>query len=866
MTVTKLPDFKSVFDSLPELYVILQPDLPAVKILGASQAYLAVIGKTERQVIGKDLFDILPDTSSLARQTGHGHLYHSIEQAVASQQPHTTGVMRYDIPSAGEGLELRYWQVTHYPVTDGSGRMSYIVQQVCDITDMVLTSEQQRISEQQIDEILATGLVGSWLWTDRDDLVTADKGLARMLGINEAEARQGLPLERFVSLIHVDDRNRVEQLIDKVFKKGSRFEAEFRTVDSRGVSHWVIARGRLTRDKAGHPVTFPGVMIDITDRKQAEEAVSESEARLRFMADAMPQLVWVVRPDGHHEYYNAQWYSYTGATPGTVGGDTWKEFFHPDDRKAADKRWHHCLQIGENYEMEYRLYHAPTGRYRWVIGRALPMKDAAGNIVKWYGTSTDIDDQKRSEQVQAFLSEATKALSLSLDYRKTLQQVAEMCVPEIADWCSVDLYDEQKGFEQVVVAHSDPTKVSLAIEHRRRNPPTDEARSGVAKVVKTGQPEFYPVITNNMLEEYIKDPDQLAFMTSLNLHAIIIAPLTIRDKPAGAISFVSADSGRYYEEDDLRMAEELASRISLAMTNASLYSASLHELHSRQQLEEELIKEKQNLEQRVQERTSQLQLTNQGLRDEIKRRREAEKALKIFSKELARSNQELQDFAYVSSHDLQEPLRKIRAFGDLLKNEYGDRLGEGGEYIERMQNAAIRMSKLIEDLLDFSRVSSKPVALRPVDLTQIVRDVVSDLEASITEAGAKLTVGDLPMVVANETHMRQLFQNLIGNALKFRQPDTSPTIKISARTTDEEVVIRVSDNGIGFSKAYAEKIFAVFQRLHNKDAYDGTGIGLAVCRKIVERYSGTITADSEINKGTTFTVKLPKVKEQKSGK
>lgn len=285
---------------------------------------------------------------------------------------------------------------------------------------------------------------------------------------------------------------------------------------------------------------------------------------------------------------------------------------------------------------------------------------------------------------------------------------------------------------------------------------------------------------------------------------------------------------------------------------SGVFSGILLEISDRKYLEKELLMEKQKLESRVKERTEQLHLTNQGLRDEVVRRREAEEELK-------RSNKELEDFAYVASHDLQEPLRKIQAFGDLLETEYKDELGDGSDYLNRIRAASSRMSKLIQDLLTFSRIATKSNPPEPVDLNEILVDVVDDLELRIADTEGTVDVGELPTVMADPTHMRQLFQNLIGNALKFHRVDDAPIVRIEQHTGDENCFeIRVCDNGIGFDRKYVDRIFSVFQRLHGREEYEGTGIGLAVCRKIVEQYDGTITAETKKNDGSTFIITLPK--------
>ncbi|MEP0872228.1 ATP-binding protein [Trichocoleus desertorum AS-A10] len=277
------------------------------------------------------------------------------------------------------------------------------------------------------------------------------------------------------------------------------------------------------------------------------------------------------------------------------------------------------------------------------------------------------------------------------------------------------------------------------------------------------------------------------------------------------------------------------------------------------------------LEQRVQERTQQLVAINTELAEEISERRKAEKELGTLVAKLEQSNRELQDFASVASHDLQEPLRKIQAFGDRLKLKCADSLPpEGKDYLERMQNAAQRMQTLINDLLAFSRVTTKAQPFIPVDLGTIVQEVLSDIEVQIQRVGGCIEADYLPTIEADPLQMRQLFQNLISNALKFHQSDRRPIVSISAQLLEAAdsptplqapsnrlCQIFVTDNGIGFDEKYLDRIFTVFQRLHNRSDYEGTGVGLAICRKIAERHRGSITAKSSLGQGTTFIVTIP---------
>lgn len=857
-------DSGTLFQSLSTPYIVFGVDDPDFTILEENEAHAKVAMVDRDRVVGRPLFDVFPDTSEQYIETGISQLLESIRKVIKTGKPDAMPRLSYDLKDPSGTFKQMYWSVTHFPVFGKSGKVIAVYQETKDITDELLVSRELERTQHQLDQVLASSMIGTYSWNVAEDVVYTDANLAKLFGLSRDAATNGVPLGRFIDAIHPEDQARVQQDIAKALKTRKPYESDYRTVVEDGEIRWVIARGHVEADETDKVLTFSGVVVDITDRKQAENSLVESEQRLRFMASSMPQLVWVTRPDGYHEYYNQQWYEFTGTEPGSTDGEGWNRLFHPRDRERAWKVWRQSLKTGEPYEIEYRLFHAPTKTYRWVIGRALPFKNKSGKILKWYGTCTDVDEQKRAAQMQTFLGNVSKELSSSLNYKQMLKKVTKLCVPSVSDWCTIDLYDPEKGFEQVSIAHADAKKIAQAEKYREHNPVTIDQPTGIPEVMRTGKSEYYPRITDEMLEQYIEEADRLAFMKSLNLRSIIIAPIRNGDQVVGGISFVSSDSGRYYTEADLVMIEELAARISLAFTNSQLYDAAQRELKNRHKLEKELLLEKQKLESRVKERTHQLQLTNEGLRTEIMKRHAAEKELQSYSESLARSNRELEDFAYVASHDLQEPLRKIQAFSNLLKNEFSSELGEGADYVERMNAAASRMSTLIQDLLAFSRVTTKTNPKVKVDLKDAVADVLLDLEARMEEVSGTVIVGELPTVTADPTHMRQLFQNLIGNALKFHKPDVMPTVEVSSKVVGSDYEIHVKDNGIGFDEQYLDKIFSVFQRLHGRDSYEGTGIGLAVCRKIVERYGGTITATSQKHKGSTFIIRLPRMKEKKT--
>ncbi len=257
----------------------------------------------------------------------------------------------------------------------------------------------------------ASNYVGAWDWDIVADRVVADERFAAMYGVDPVVARAGAPIADFTRSVDPQDEARVQAEIQAAMSGEGRFHSEYRVRDAQGQARWIVARGQVYFDPTGAPVRFSGVVVDITDRKQADaelEAIaarlSASEAQFRVLADAMPQMVWSTRPDGFHDYYNARWYEFTGVPAGSTDGEGWTDMFHPEDQPRAMERWRRCLATGEPYEIEYRLKHH-SGVYRWTLGRAAAVRNPDGEISRWFGTCTDIDELKRLEQGRELISQ-----------------------------------------------------------------------------------------------------------------------------------------------------------------------------------------------------------------------------------------------------------------------------------------------------------------------------------------------------------------------------------------------------------------------------------------------------------------------------
>ena len=409
-------------------------------------------------------------------------------------------------------------------------------------------------------------------------------------------------------------------------------------------------------------------------------------------------------------------------------------------------------------------------------------------------------------------------------------------------------------------------------------------RVNAQPLFRGSEEEPYGVLAcfEDITDEQLKDEalqtsrDLLSSVLTSSLDGIMVFS-TIRDDGGEIVDFECLLVNPQAEKMVNRSSEELVGTRMLdempGHKDNGLFDAYVHVVETGEPFENELHYQDDEFERWLQ--VVAVRIDEDGFavtfRD-ISERKRAAQAMVSANAKLEQRNRALRDFAYIASHDLQEPLRKISAFSNLVLEDYGDVVDDTGRhYLERMQDAAQRMSQLISDLLVYSRVTTQARPFKPVDLTEIVRNVRSDLDMQIADVDGTVEVGELPTIEADGTQMRQLLQNLIGNALKFSRPDEPPVVRVEAATvelgddgvpqvdadTDQICRLTVSDNGIGFEQKYADRIFTPFKRLHGRSEYEGTGMGLAICRRIVERHGGAISVESEPDVGTTFTIHLP---------
>lgn len=564
-------------------------------------------------------------------------------------------------------------------------------------------------------------------------------------------------------------------------------------------------------DEAGTLTAIIGISTDITELKNTEE-LRRSEASLAeaqriahlgsWRWDLKTGEVWWSDETYRIYGYDPQQFSPTLATVA--------EIFHRDDQHLFRAVINDASRKNASCDFEHRIVR-PNGEVRWVHRRGEVVRGEGGEFLRVIGTVHDITERKGVERE---LIEGARQAALGQDVSGainesgSLQTVLWRCTQAIVRHLDV-------AFARIWTLNEEENVLELQASagmYTHLNGEHSRVPVGKFKIGRLAQ-ERLPHLTNNVLDDpRVHDKE---WARREGMVAFAGYPLIVEERLVGVLA-----------------------------------------IFAREQLPEATL--------------SALASVAGTIAQGIVRKR-AEDSLKAYTARLNQSNRDLQDFAYVASHDLQEPLRKIRTFSDRLNTKYGEILGkQGRDYLERMEGAAARMQNLIDDLLELSRVTTKAQPFAPVDLNEVARAVVSDLEARIDQVEGRVEVSELPTIEADRLQMRQLLQNLISNAIKFHREEEAPVVKVYSRLLErreEELSwglsdrgvcqILVEDNGIGFDEKYLDRVFVPFHRLHGRGVYEGTGMGMPICRKVVERHGGDLTAKSAPAQGATFIVTLP---------
>lgn len=558
-------------------------------------------------------------------------------------------------------------------------------------------------------------------------------------------------------------------------------------------------------EKSKTPLSFPGDSFDDID-----QSVKKDDFRYRNLVEMCTDLIWAVDIQGRWTFLNRQATQMIyGYEPEEMLGKSFTDF-EPSEKIKSDLEVFEKVKSGVPYFKHETIHLRKDGQEVHLSFNAIVRKNQKGEVIGTFGTATDITEQK---QIQKFLQEKSELL---LRQQNSLYQLSKM-----------DLSHFDSALRNILATSADfmnLERVSCWLFNKERSEiicqdlytrSTQKHESG-AYLKAENFPRYFKALEDNLLlacQDARNDPRTSEFtenyLVPQNIYSMMDVPIRISGKIIGVLCHEHTEKPHFWREEEQDFGTSASSMISIAYV------------------------------------ISQLKQTEQALQKK--------------THELERSNKALEEFAYIASHDLQEPLYIITSFVDTIRTQHKKNLDpKVSSLIERIYNAGFRMTHLIADLLNFAKISTLKKPFEALDLNEIVKNVWKDLELRAKEAQAEFKMQTLPLIYSDKLQMTQLFLNLLSNALKFKKANSKVEIEVKSKLIDDDwVEIRVEDKGIGFEEEYAQKIFKPFQRLHSRSQYTGSGMGLAVCQKIIERHQGKIEAFSKEGEGSQFVFTLP---------
>ncbi len=655
-------------------------------------------------------------------------------------------------------------------------------------------------------------------------------------------------------------------------------------------------------DSSGNVEVIVGTTRDVTERKKAEEKLESTlrekvagEQRYRFLINSLPQITWTAKPDGRLDYYNQRWFDYSGTTPEKMPSLDLAGFVHPDDLESAAKIWQKSLESGCDYETELRLKRASDQTFRWHLVRAFPMKDENGAVLQWVGTGTDIDDQRQltqklveaGDKISAVVESSDDAImSKSLDgtimsWNSGAQRIFGYTAEEIIGKSILLLIPSelQKEEPEIIarlkngerIEHFETVRltkdgrrvdISLTVSPIRDSSGKVVGASKIARditeetkrleALRESEVRFRTMADSAPMMIWEAGPDMLCnYFNQTWLDFVGRTPeqemrngwmesVHPEDLVRCEKVYVSSLESRRPFEMEYRLRHHSGNYRWILNKGVPRYGPNgtfqgyigvCVDITESVQAKENLANSRKELERLVNERTASLQ-------DAVA---------------------QMEEFSYSVSHDLRAPLRAMQGYASALLEDYRGKVldSEAEDYLQRIVTAGLRMDRLTRDVLVYSKIPRTDLQLRVVGLDKLVSDIVAQYLQSKTQV-AEITV-ETPLlpILGNESFMAQVVSNLVDNAVKFTASGRVPQVRIWTEALQGQVRLWVEDNGIGINPEHQKRIWGMFERVHPQTKFEGTGIGLAIVRKTVERMNGTMGVTSDGIAGSKFWVQLP---------
>lgn len=793
--------FRSIADNAPvALYI---KDLEG-RYTFANRLASESLGCSEG-VIGRRDHDFLPAAVA-------DRLRERDQEVVASRQP-----VESEEVVEREGYHADFLSVK-FPLVSSTGEVVGVCGVSSEITQRKEAQEALRESEERFTRFMQHLPGLAWIKDSEGRYVYANEAAVQAFQVEPAALYGKTDTDLFPS----ETAKQFQHNDRAALACGSGVQAIETLKQGDGVVHHSLVNKFPIPGADGRSTLVGGMAIDISDLKEAEAALHQSEDRFRTLASRAPVGIFMSNTTGETVFVNERWRQMAGLTEEQALGQGWAEAIHPEDRDRVLRQWTSAVETGESSEADFRFIRA-DGTIIWLQGNAVPLRTAAGERIGYIGTIADITERRRAEETIRSLAEASVILSRTLDYEATLEAIARLLVPTFGDWCAVELLGDDHKIQHVTVTHADPRKVDLALELRSRFPPLlDSGQPGVARAIRTGRTEVFADLSDEALREACRSEEQYRLLRRLGMKSAIVVPLIAREKMLGAITVVASESRRCYSAGEISTVQELALRCALAVDNAKLYDDARRELAERRRAEESLLEAHQLAES---------------------------------------ANRSKSAFLANMSHEIRTPMSAIMGYAELLGRHLSD--AEQLRYVEIIRRNGGFLLEILNDVLDLSRIEAGRLEIEKQRIAphEIFYEVCSLMQVRADEKNLPLVLefdGRVPESIQSDpTRLRQIVINLVSNAIKFTERGS---VRIIVRHDAGVPLLRfdVVDTGIGVMADQVDRLFEPFTQADTSVTrrYGGSGVGLAICKRLVEMLGGWIEVQSEPDQGSTFSVAI----------
>lgn len=922
-TVDFSPDYRHLFEISPKAVIVLAPDL---KVINVSDEYLNLTMRRREEVVGHYIFEVFPDNPD--DESAHSEQVRaSFLKVFETGEPDTLPVQKYDVMrplEEGGGYEERYWRLVTFPVFDDQKKVCCIYHHVENITENILlekkaieqakrNSELSALAEKieserreaesaledtrlRLESALQAGEIGTWTWDVVNNRIVADKSLAMLFSVSDEDAKGG-SLEKYTAAIHEDDRERIRKLISDALQNSDSYRAEYRLVKPDDSIRWVVARGSILRDESGNPLQLPGVVIDITERKNSEEALIDSEQRLKFALEAGRLGSYELDPSTGKMVCSERCLANFGLPPEEdFPFDKFLSMIHPNDRERVNSSVAKALEDHSDYEVEYQIIR-PDGETAWIFARGRGIYDESGKPLLMNGVTLDITSRRQTEEKLRVSDERFQLVT-----RATNDAIWDWNLQTNDVWWN-DAVQTMFGYDSEQV---EPTS-AWWYEHIH---PEDRERivSGIHEVIDNGGENWsdeYRYLCADGGFKYVYDRGFAIHRDGKPIRMLgAMQDITERRKIEEAfrqsqerlqLVLDSSKFGLWYCDlpfDVLNWSDLTKNHFWLPPEATVTIEDFYNIIHT-----EDREKTRASIDKSIADRTHYdveyrtvnpqtnqvkwIRAIGRGFYDQNNdpyrfdgitidisddKQIQAEREQLLWSEKTARAESEKanrmkDEFLATLSHELRTPLTSILGWSRMLRENQipSDQFPRAIETIERNAKS---QAQLIEDVLDVSRIISGKMRLdvRSVNLSSIIEAAIDAVKPAAEAKNIRFQkIIDQDVRVSGDSdRLQQIVWNLLSNAIKFTPKEGRVQIKLERVNSHAEIV--VSDNGIGIA---AEDIPFIFERFRQSDSsttrqFGGLGLGLAIVRHLVELHGGTVEANSTgLNQGTTFTVGLP---------